>query len=195
MHQSLQHRHYFVKSHVGLSKDGVDFDLITPDSRAKVLECREPKPGGLSQALRSLGLHRAVPFQLEVLSPKGDKVLTLRRGWGLTRGQVRVLDDKGQEGWRFNHAVGRSSAHIDCVTPDGKTVCSIRGRWSGWDFKVERDDKLIARITKQWMGPGKELFSSAEQFMVAFEPDLPENDPARPAVLAAAMSLELVFKS
>lgn len=194
-HLALQRNAYFVKEHVGLFKAAHNFDLLDPSSREKLLECREPRLGFLTRLLRFSDLRRMLPFDIDVLNPRGgETVVNVRRGFTLFRSQVEVRDGQGALVAHFKQRLFSMGGRFDITSPSGEALCTLRGRWAGWDFKFERQDRVIARITKQWAGAGRELFTSADQYIIAIEPEVSASDPVRHAIVAAALCIDMVFK-
>src|SRR4029077_15900288 len=71
----------------------------------------------------------------------------------------------------------------------------VKGDWKGWNFKViTHDGQTIGTVTKKWAGIGKELFTSADTYVIALEPGAPDDDPSRILLLAAGLAIDTVFK-
>jgi len=69
----------------------------------------------------------------------------------------------------------------------------VQGNWVGWTFKfLDRDQNEIGTITKKWAGVGKEMFTSADNYMIAL------NDEPSPAkailMLAAGLAVDIIYK-
>ena len=73
-------------------------------------------------------------------------------------------------------------------------VCTLQGSWTGWDFKFVSDSGVLAQVTKKWAGLGKELFTSADNYMLTLADGVPADDPRRLLILAAVMSIDMVLK-
>ena len=70
----------------------------------------------------------------------------------------------------------------------------VTGDWKGWDFKVvDAQDQPLGQITKKWAGLGKELFTSADNYVVTQEPGNRDAD-MRKIVLAAGICIDMVLK-
>ena len=73
-------------------------------------------------------------------------------------------------------------------------MCSLRGKWTGWDFRFIHDDIEFAHVTKKWAGVGKEFFTSADNYMLEISSRVKENSPIRQLILAAVMCIDMVLK-
>jgi uncharacterized protein YxjI len=53
---------------------------------------------------------------------------------------------------------------------------------------------VLAQVTKKWAGLGKELFTSANNYMLTIADDIRPDDPRRLLLLAAVLSIDMVLK-
>lgn len=70
----------------------------------------------------------------------------------------------------------------------------LKGKWSGWDFKFSKGDMEFAHVTKQWAGLGKELFTSADNYVLEINQNVASDDPIRMLIMAAVMCIDMVLK-
>jgi uncharacterized protein YxjI len=60
---------------------------------------------------------------------------------------------------------------------------------------VLRDGREIARVGRKWSGFGKELFTSADNYMLSIDPAaVPVDSPLRPLILGAVLCVDMVLK-
>lgn len=52
----------------------------------------------------------------------------------------------------------------------------------------------LAHVSKKWAGLGKELFTSADNYMLEIKPVVAPNSPVRQMILAAVMCIDMVLK-
>jgi hypothetical protein len=94
MHSILQNNLFFIKEHVGIFKAANNYDIHDPKSGAMTMTCREEKLGGFTKFLRFTKYKRMTPFNVEIKTAKGEKVLTVKRGISFFVGrnlQAKVL--------------------------------------------------------------------------------------------------------
>ena len=74
-------------------------------------------------------------------------------------------------------------------------MAEVKGNWKGWDFRfLTKNGREIGTVTKKWAGLGKELFSSADNYIISLS-DLNGTSPAAGALLlAAGLAIDVVFK-
>ena len=83
---------------------------------------------------------------------------------------------------------------VEALDANGIEVCQLKGKWTGWDFRFIMDNRELAHVTKKWSGLGKELFTSADNYVLQIADEVPVNSPARQLILAAVMCIDMVLK-
>jgi uncharacterized protein YxjI len=171
MHPSINKNLFFVKEHVKIFKAANSFDIIDPDSKQVVLQCREEGLGFFTKMFRFTDYKRMTPFNMEIKTPEGQKILTVRRGISIFLSNVEVVD------------------------ASERPLCMLKGKWTSWDFKfISNDGKEFATVTKKWSGLGKELFTSADNYILQISSEVPADHPLRMLILSAVMCIDLVLK-
>ena len=56
------------------------------------------------------------------------------------------------------------------------------------------DTKEYGHVSKKWAGFGKELFTSADNYMLEINETVPKDDPMRVLILAAVICIDMVLK-
>ncbi|HKB59943.1 MAG TPA: phospholipid scramblase-related protein [Gallionellaceae bacterium] len=193
----LNKTQYFIREHVGLLKLHDTYDIIDPVSN-QTIGLAEEEPGWLVQLLRLGADKRALPTKVFVyeIKPGQDEaecVFSIHRGFTLLRARISVRDGDGREiGWlrRKLLTLGES---FDVFNAQGEQVARVKGDFLGWNFHfLDANEREIGTITKKWAGLGKELFTSADNYMIALNGQhAPDN--AR-LLLAAGLAIDIVFK-
>ena len=52
----------------------------------------------------------------------------------------------------------------------------------------------LAHVTKKWSGLGKEMFTSADNYVLEISEEVPADNPVRGLIMAAVMCIDLVLK-
>jgi uncharacterized protein YxjI len=194
MHASLERNAFFVKEHVGMFKASNNYDILDPETGETILLCREPNLGFFTKLLRFTDYKRMTPFHVEITDPAGKPVVQVRRGISLFRSEVEVLDDKGVRIGSLRQKLLSIGGKFEVVDARERPMCWLKGSWTSWDFRFERDNVLLAQVSKKWAGIGKELFTSADNYMLTIDPGVATNDPVRQLILAAVMCIDMVLK-
>lgn len=185
---------YLVKEHVGLFKAANNFDLYDPASGQIVLLCREETLGLFTKILRFTDYKRYTPFDISVRTPAGELVVQVTRGISILRSRVEVRDGKGRLLGTFRQKLLSIGGAFDILDLSEKVVCTLKGKWTGWDFRFLSGTTQLAHVTKKWAGIGKELFTSADNYVISIAPSVPADGPARPLIVAAVLCIDMVFK-
>lgn len=194
MSSALNQNVFFVKEHVGMFKAANNFDILNPETRQVVLTCREPNLGLFSKIFRFTDYKRMTPFDIEVATPEGAPVLSVRRGVSLFLSDVKVFDHKNQPIGGFKQKLFSIGGAFNVLNAHNEPICALKGKWTGWDFSFVQGERKLARVTKKWAGLGKELFTSADNYVLEIDSSVPANDPVRPLILAAVLCIDMVLK-
>lgn len=194
MHPTLNRSMFFVKEHVGMFKAAKNFDILDPESKATMLICREENLAFFTKMLRFSDYKRMTPFAIDIKTPEGQTLITVKRGWTFWRSVVEVFDGNGQLVGTFRQKMLSIGGKFDLLSPDGSLLCTLRGKWTSWDFSFEKDNQQFARVAKKWAGFGKEMFTTADNYMLSIEPSVAANHPIRMMILASVMCIDLVLK-
>jgi len=195
MNPVLNQNMFFVKEHVGMFKAANSFDIYDPNTQQIIMQCREENLGFFTKMFRFTDYKRMTPFDIDIKTPTGEKILTVRRGVSLFLSNVEVLDEKGVVIGRFKQKFFSIGGKFDVLDASDRPLCTLKGKWTSWDFKfVAADNKEFATVTKKWAGFGKEFFTSADNYVLQISQDVPENHPLRMLILAAVMCIDLVLK-
>lgn len=185
---------FFVKEHVGIFKAANNYDIVDPESQEMLMECREEKLGFFTKILRFTDYKRMTPFEVEIKTPSGEKIVTIKRGVSIFISNVEVLDEKDQLIGRFKQQFFSIGGKFNVLSPNDEIMCKLKGKWTSWDFKFMKDDTELAHVSKKWAGLGKELFTSADNYMLSIDEEVPHDHPIRLLILAAVMCIDMVLK-
>lgn len=194
MHPILNQNLYFVKEHVGMFRASNNFDIYNPDTQQEILQCREENLSIFTRLLRFTDFKRMTPFNIVVKTSSGEKVLTVRRGVSIFLSKVEVLDEHDKLIGRFKQKFFSIGGKFDLLDPADKPLCTLTGKWTSWDFRFVRDGVEFAQVSKKWAGFGRELFTSADNYMLSIDGKVPSDNPLRTLILAAVMCIDMVLK-
>jgi uncharacterized protein YxjI len=194
MHETLQRNLFFVREHVGMFRAANQFDVLDPATGQVVLHCREPHLGALTKLLRFTDYKRMTPFDVRVTTPDGTPVLTVRRGVSFFLSKVDVLDGQGVRVGGFKQKLFSIGGKFDVLDHADRPLCTLKGKWTGWDYRFLTPDREYAHVDKKWSGLGKELFTSADNYMLKIADDVPPDHPVRMLVLGAVLCIDMVLK-
>ena len=194
MHELLSKNLFLVKEHVGMFKAANNYDVYDPETGSIIMECREPKLGRLTQLLRFTDLKQNTPFDIHLTDTSGRPILRITRGVSFLLSRVSVLDAADVEVGGFKQKLFSVGGAFDVLDKNESVLCSLRGKWTGWEFKFLAGDTEFARVTKKWAGVGKELFTSADNYVLEISDSVAPDSRLRILILAAVLCIDMVVK-
>ncbi|GAA4794007.1 LURP-one-related/scramblase family protein [Lysobacter hankyongensis] len=194
MHAALNQNLFLIKEHAGIFKAANNYDVFDPASGAKLIECREPNLGFFTKLFRFTDYKRMTPFEVVLTDPDGRRVLTVRRGVSLFLSKVEVLDGSGRLVGGFKQKLFSIGGAFRVLDARDNEVCVLKGKWTSWEFKFLRGEKELAVVSKKWNGLGRELFTSADNYVLSIGDRVPADDDVRILIMAAVMCIDMVLK-
>ena len=184
---------FLVKEQIGMFKASNNFDIFNPENNALVLTCREPNLGFFTKLFRFTDYKRMTPFDIEIRTATGELVIQIKRGVTIFRSDIDVFDGGGRKIGVFKQQFFSFGGRFEVHDQQDKNLCTLQGKWTGWDFKFSKDNKELANVSKKWAGLGKEFFTSADNYVINIS-DVAEDNPLRQLIIAAVMCIDMVFK-
>lgn len=185
---------FLVKEHVGLFKAASNFDIYDPDSGEMIMTCREENMGGWTKFLRFTGYKKMTPFDVEVRDMQGNLVVRVTRGVTIFRSVVEVFDENESLIGKFRQKMISIGGSFQVLDTADQLLCNLQGKWTGWSFKFGLDDVVFAEVSKKWAGISKEMFTSADNYVLSIDESLEGDHPLRKLILAAVMCIDFVLK-
>lgn len=194
MHEVLNKNVFLVKEHVGMFKAANNYDIYDPETGQIVMECREERLGALTKFLRFTDWKRMTPFDIEIRTPDGQQLVRVTRGVSFFLSKVSVLDENDTMIGGFRQKFFSVGGAFNVLDQNESPVCTLQGKWTGWDFRFVRDGVELAHVTKKWAGMGKEFFTSADNYVLQISEAVPPDSRIRQLILAAVMCIDMVLK-
>jgi len=194
MHPVLNRNLYLVKEHVGMFKAANNFDVYDPENGELIMNCREDRLGMVTKILRFTDYKRMTPFHVDLTTPSGERVLSVKRGVSIFLSTVDVLDDDDSRIGGFKQKFFSLGGAFRVLGPNDQELCALKGKWTGWDFRFVSGEREFAHVSKKWGGLGKELFTSADNYVLQISDDVPQDNPIRQLIIAAVMCIDMVLK-
>ena len=196
MHPALNRNLFLVKEHTGLFKAANNFDIYDPATNEQILQCREDRLGIFTKMLRFTDYKRMTPFDIEVRTPSGQPVLHVRRGISIFLSKVHVHDgdESGQRIGGFKQKLFSIGGAFNVLDENDQPICQLKGKWTGWDFRFMAGEHELAHVSKKWAGIGKEMFTSADNYILSISEHVPPDSQIRQLILAAVLCIDMVLK-
>ncbi len=194
MHEALKKNTFLVKEHVGMFKAANNYDIHDPQTGDILMECREERLGLITKLLRFTDYKRMTPFDIQIRTPDGNRVIRITRGFSLFLSKVKVFDEHDRVIGGFKQKLFSIGGSFNILDADENPICLLKGKWTGWDFKFMDGEIELAHVTKKWSGIGKELFTSADNYVLEISESVPADNASRQLILAAVMCIDMVLK-
>ncbi|MDR6968843.1 uncharacterized protein YxjI [Flavobacterium arsenatis] len=194
MHPILNKNLFLVKEHIGMFKAANNFDIFDPETNQMIMTTREDNLGFFTKLFRFTDYKRMTPFHLEIKTTSGEKIISVKRGFTIFRSDVEIFDEKDRLIGLFKQQFFSFGGKFNIEDKDGRPICTLQGKWTGWDFKFMKDNLELAHVSKKWAGMGRELFTSADNYILQIQDNVKPDDTVRQLILAAVMCIDMVFK-
>ena len=138
-----------------------------------------------------LKTHR--PLSIHVVDNDNEPVLTASRSFFWYLSHLHVQDGTGREVGSLRRRFTILNRQFALEDSTGEMLAEIRGPLLRPNtFMVYKQGDEIGRVTKQWTGIGREVFTDADTFRVQLDTSRANQDFAL-LVLASALAIDLDF--
>jgi uncharacterized protein YxjI len=190
----LDRTSFFVKERVALLKLVDTYDILDP-ATGQTIGIAKEEPPIWAKWLRLVIQKHMMPTTVNIYEQEGrPPVASIHRGFTLIRSKIRVVAGGRPLGY-FKSKLISIGGGFNVFDNQDQQVAEVKGNWKGWDFKfISKTGREIGSVTKKWAGLGKELFTSADNYIISLK-DLSGSSPAAGALLlAAGLAIDVVFK-
>ncbi len=194
MHEIFNTNVFLVKQHVAAFKAARNYDIYDTETGQIIMECREHNLGFLTRLLRFTDFRRMTPFDIQIRTLEGKELIRMSRGIAIFLSHVKAYDENNTPMGSFRQKFASIGGAFEILNARGDSVCSLKGKWTGWDFRFVYNDIEFAHVTKKWTGLGKELLTSADSYIVEILADVSVGDPIRQLIIGAVMCIDMVLK-
>lgn len=188
---------FAVKEQVKFLASHATYDIFDGDTGAAI-GIAEEEISGLTKMLRWFVSKQLMPTLIEVREKPDDSlVFTLSRGWYFLRSRVEVRDGAGVLIGYFVSKILTIGGGFRVYDARDQQFADVKGNFIGFKYRILTPDGQheLGKVSKEWGGLTKELFTSADAYRIETDEDLQEQPIAKILVLAAALAVDMIFKS
>lgn len=192
----LSQKQFLVKERVSAFRLTDTFDIFDPQS-SQAVGIAKDEPPAWAKWLRMLVNKHFLPTVVNVYEGEGQPpVLTLQKGPSLFRSQLVLSDAQGRVLGSFRSKILSLGGGFYIQDALGNPLAEVKGDWKGWNFRfLDPEGRELGQVTKKWAGLGKELFTSADNYLISLSDDGRGGGADRTALLlAAGLAIDTVFK-
>lgn len=183
-----------VKERVGVLKIADTYDLLDPSTGNPVGLCKEHIAWWV-HILRLVVNKRMLPTVVRITDQHEARTfLEIRRGFSFLSPRVSVVDGQGKVLGHLKSKLFSWGINFRILDDAEQEIASVKGDWKGWNFQLlAATGEILGTITKKWAGLGKELFTSADNYVVDLS-GAANKTASRKMLLAAALAIDTCFK-
>ena len=171
------------------------YDILDPATGQNIGLAKE-EPPTWAKWLRLVVNKQMLPTAVNIYECDGQPpVLSIQRGFTFLRSKVRVVAGHGESLGYFKSKLLSLGGGFNVFDNADQQVAEVKGNWKGWDFRfLSKSGREIGTVTKKWAGLGKELFTSADNYVISLTDLGGAGQGASALLLAAGLSIDIVFK-
>jgi len=193
MKKFFDHSYYIINQKVQLLKMANEYQVLD-DSGQPIGKVKE-RLGGGGFILRLLINKAMLPFKLEITDNNEQVQATISRGFTFFMSKIQVTMPDGSAPFFIKQKFKMFKAQFDILDQSSQKIGSINGDWKAWNFSiVDMSGAEIGRVNKQWAGALKELFTTADKYMVTLDRSDIEYHK-KVAIISAAITIDMVLKN
>lgn len=168
---------------------------ILDEEGAQIGKVRQEGQSTVKKLVRLVAdVDQFLTHRLAIYDGDGSKVLELVRPAKIFRSTLQVNDGSGSPRGKIvqQNIVGKKRFALE--DENGRELGSIDAQnWRSWDFAVHDEQGLeVARITKRWSGALREVFTTADHYMVQITGAPPRE--LRLLIVGAAAAIDTALK-
>jgi uncharacterized protein YxjI len=190
-------RRYAVKEHVGMFKLHDRYDIFDADTGDR-LGLAVEDVSTMKKLLRMIISKQLLPTSIHIRegeAESGPALLTIRRGVSLFRTRVDITDGNGNALGYFKSKLLSLGGGFYVYDTSDNQVAEVKGDWKSWNFKfLGAGGRELGVVAKKWGGLMKEMFTSADSYVITLADDVPTTGALAALLLAAGLAIDVVFK-
>ena len=185
---------YLIKEHARLMKLVDRYDIFDPQTGEQIGIVKD-EPSSFLKYLRLFMKKRNLPTTVNVYENEdAAPVFSIRKHMPIIRSKVQVIDGNDMPIGYFKSKILTIGGGFNVFDMQDNKIANIKGDWKGWNFKfLDPSGAEIGTVTKKWAGIGKELFTTADTYMISID-ETKSDHKTNMMLLAAGLAIDIVFK-
>jgi len=191
----LERTTFFVKERVAVLKLTDTYDILDPATGQQIGIAKE-EPPTWAKWLRLAVNKSSLPTAMKIYENEGQPPLvTVRRSFTFLRSKLHVTSADGRKMGYFRSKLLSLGGGFIVFDSQEQQVAEVKGDWKGWNFRfLNKSGRELGTITKKWAGLGRELFTSADNYIISITDQTGVNVDTVALLLAAGLCIDIVFK-
>jgi uncharacterized protein YxjI len=191
----LDRNTFFIKERVAILKLTDVYDILDPATQ-EIIGVAKEEPPAWAKWLRLVMNKHHLPTVLNIYEDEtAPPVFSVYRPWVFMRSKIKVTDHSGGSFGYFKSKLFSIGGGFNVYDNADQQVAELKGDWKGWNFRfLTSDGRELGTVTKKWAGIGRELFTSADNYMISLSEEAAGNTAAGVLLLAGGLAIDIVFK-
>lgn len=185
---------FFVNQKARLFELSTEFKVMD-ENGTQVAMIRQEGQSAMRKLIRAVTkLDQFLTHRLGIYDVSGAPICQLTRPAAIMKSRVQVADASGAPVGSIvqKNIIGKIRFGLE--GPSGEEWGAISAEnWRAWNFTIsDQTGSQVGAITKKWAGIGKELFTTADNYMVEISESV--QGPQRLLLVAAASGIDIALK-
>ena len=192
MKKFFDHQHFIINQKVQFLKIANEYQVL--DDTGQPIGKVKERVSGSAAILRFIINKNMLPFKLEIVDANEQVQATISRGFTFFMSKITVTLPDGSAPFYIKQKFKMLRASFSILDQSNQQIGEINGDWKAWNFTItDISGTEIGRVNKQWAGALKELFTTADKYMVSFDRQDMEYRK-KVAIVSAAITIDMVLK-
>ncbi len=191
----LSKKDYLVRERVAMVKLTDIYDIFDPETNMQIGIMKD-QPSDFLKYLRLVVDKKVLPTTVNVYENEGQPpVFSIQKSFTFIRSQITVFNSAGTNIGYFKSKIFTIGGGFTVHDSSGKQIADVSGDWKGWNFKItDMGGNELGVVTKKWGGMAKEMFTSADNYVVSLGQAFEDQPVVKILLLAASLAIDTVFK-
>ena len=191
----LSNKDYLVKEHVAMMKLTDTYDIFDPATNERIGVMKD-EPSNFLKYLRLVVEKRVLPTTINVYENENQPpVFSIHKSFTFIRSQITVFNSSGTNIGYFKSKIFTIGGGFTVHDSSDKQIADVSGDWKGWNFRItDMGGRELGVVTKKWGGMAKEMFTSADNYVVSLSEAFEDQPVVKILLLAASLAIDTVYK-
>jgi len=185
---------YLIKEHAAIMKLHDTYDIFDAETGKKVGVAKETI-STFATLLRLFVNKQMIPTTVIVTDSDDEVVFSIHRPFSLFRARVNIMTADGKHLGYFKSKILSIGGGFYVYDHNDRQFAEVKGDWKGWNFKfITSDGAELGTVSKKWAGFAKELFTSADNYVIALNDNVEQTEEGNMLLLAAGLAVDIIYK-
>lgn len=190
----LGYNDFFVKEDVEFLKLTSRYHIFDPKSNLEIGVAID-EPTTFFKYLRLLVNKKLLPTKINIYDVNNQLLFTIKKPASFIRSKILIYKRNGEYLGHFLSKIFTIGGGFHVYDQNGNHVAEIKGNWVGWDFRLlDENSNELGQVSKKWAGIGKELFTTADNYMISLNRNMKLDENMKILLIAAGLAIDTIYK-